>query len=327
MRRFGKWLGRAILGLILLGIALWLFGPREDVTLDFRFDPAVFGADIDGYFADREARFDNITPGAQKRIRWVGNSGTKTTLALVYLHGFSASAPEMRPVPDLLADALDANLVYTRLQGHGRDGNAMAGGTVRGWARDVAEAIHAGRAVGDKVVIISSSTGGTLAAAAALHPELMRDVSGIIFVSPNFGLNTPLEPALTWPAARAWLPRLAGQERRWEPANEAQATYWTYAYPSVAVLPMAALVKEVSSRDFSVVDVPALFWFSKDDRVVRAPATEHIARKWGGPVEAVMPNLTAADDPYAHNVVGEILSPNQTEPAFAAMLDWIERKQ
>ena len=137
-----------------------------------------------------------------------------------------------------LADQLGANLVYTRLAGHGRSGAAMTEGNVAAWAGDTAEAIRAAQTVGDEVVILSVSTGGTLAAAAAHVPDIMAQVKGIVFISPNFGLNSPLEPVLTWPAARYWLPLVAGETRSWTPANDDQATYWTTSYPTVALLPM-----------------------------------------------------------------------------------------
>ena len=44
----------------------------------------------------------------------------------------------------------------------------MAEATASGWMQDMAEGLAAARAVGDKVMVISTSTGGTLAAAAAL---------------------------------------------------------------------------------------------------------------------------------------------------------------
>lgn len=324
MRTFGKWLGRVLLALILLVGALWIFGPREDATFDFTFDPAAFGEDLDAYFADAEARFDDLRPGVEKRVLWAEGAGQVTPLSLVYLHGFSASSGEMQPVPRLLAQSLGANLVYTRLQGHGRTGPAMAEATVAGWTRDTAEAISAARAVGEQVIVISLSTGGTLAAAAALEPGMMTDVKGLIFVAPNFAVNSPLAPLLTWPAARYWLPLLAGENRSWEPRNDAQALYWTSTYPNVAVLPMAALVQKVTAQDFSAVQVPALFWYAEADKVVRAEATSAIAARWGGPVQTGAPDLTPADDVSAHNIVGEILSPNQTEPALSVMLPWIE---
>ena len=328
MRTFRKWLGRVLLLLVILGAGLWAFGPRENVAFDFNFDPTAFGGDLDAYFASQEGRFDDITPGTKKRVLWAGTPGERTPISLVYLHGFSASAPEMRPVHEMLAQSLGANLVFTRLTGHGRGSAAMTIGNAETWSRDTAEAIRAAQAIGDEVIVLSLSTGGTLAAAAALDPDLMASVKGIVFISPNLGINNALEPLFTWPAARYWLPVLAGRTRSWEPANEDQGTYWTSSYPSVSILPMAAMVKDVAGFDYTVVTTPALFYFSPNDKVVRPEETARVAAQWGQAsqgdlAQIYQPDLTPDDDEYAHNVVGDILSPNQTEPALNVMLNWI----
>lgn len=115
-------------------IALWLFGPREKVDLTADFDPRKFGEGVQVYFESVESGFDDITPGVEKRVIWQdGFKEQRTPVSILYVHGFSATSEEIRPVPDRLADALGANLVYTRLTGHGRGGDAMAEATVNDW--------------------------------------------------------------------------------------------------------------------------------------------------------------------------------------------------
>jgi alpha-beta hydrolase superfamily lysophospholipase len=322
MRVFGKWLGRVLLALVLAVGALWAFGPYEKADLAASFDADAFGGDLDAYFAASEARVPGITPGTEKRVVWAGAPGVRTDLALVYIHGFSATSEEIRPVPDRVAADLGANLVFTRLAGHGLPGDALAEATVADWMADTAEAIAAGRAAGHRVVLVTTSTGGTLAAAAAQDAALMRDVAGIVFVSPNFGLNTPFAPLLTWPAARHWLPLIAGDTRAWEVRNDVQARFWTTEYPSVAVVPMAALTRAVSRLDHGRATVPALFLFSPDDRVVRADLTEDVAAAWGGPVTILRVTPGPEDDPTAHVIAGDIFSPGLTDEVTAAILGW-----
>jgi len=310
-------------GLLSLGVLLWLFGPYEDAELRTEFDPIKLDVGVDAYFETSEVAFDDITPGVQKQVIWADAPETKTAWSVLYLHGFSATAQEIRPVPDQVADALGANLILTRLAGHGRSGDAMAQGSVAAWMRDVAEGLAVARKTGDRVLIISTSTGGTLAAAAALDDTLMQDVAGIVMISPNFGVNSPLAPLLTWPAARHWLPVLAGDRRSFEPLNADQATYWTTEYPSVAAMPMGALIKAVNALDLSEATVPALFWFSLEDKVVRPELTLEVAAAWGGPTRVVHPELGPDDDPYAHVIAGDILSPSQNAATVEGILDWI----
>jgi alpha-beta hydrolase superfamily lysophospholipase len=324
MRAFGKFLGRVLLTIAAVGVFMWIFGPRELVDLTPSFDSAQMGADLDAYFEGVESAYPDITPGAQKRVVWAGEPGARREWAVVYIHGFSATSEEIRPVPDRIAKALGANIVFTRLTGHGRSGDAMAEGSAEAWMNDVAEALEAGRRVGDKLLVISTSTGGTLMAAAAQNPQMMQGVVGSIFVSPNFGLNNPAAPLLTWPAARYWLPVIAGQRRSFEVRNEAHGKFWTTEYPSVAIFPMAALVKEVVALDHGKGTVPALFWYSREDKVVRPEASDAIKNAWGGPVAVVHPTLSDQDDPYAHVLAGSVMSPNQTEAAVQGMLTWVK---
>lgn len=305
-------------------VLLWIFGPYEPVELHAAFNPARFSEDVPAYFAAREAALPDIRPGTEKRVIWAGAPGEKTGVVVVYLHGFSASSEEIRPVPDRIAQALGANLVYTRLAGHGRTGPAMAEPAIADWTRDTAEALAAARMLGEQVVIVATSTGATLAVAAAMDPVMSQDVVAMVLVSPNFGINSAAAPLLTFPAARHWLPLIAGRTRDTRPDSAEEARFWTTSYPSVALMPMAALVQEVRGLDVSRIPIPALFWFSPEDRVVRPDLTQDIARRWGGPVAVRLVTMGPGDDPNAHVVAGAIKSPGQTDLAVTEMTAWLK---
>ncbi|MCA0870004.1 alpha/beta hydrolase [Seohaeicola saemankumensis] len=324
MRGFGKFLGRLLLVLAVVAAGLWWFGPYEKVDLRADFEPRKFGEGVQVYFESIESGQDTITPGTEKRVVWQeGFKERRTPVSILYIHGFSATSEEIRPVPDRIADALGANLVYTRLQGHGQSGAALAEASAPAWMHDTAEGLAAARAVGERVVVIATSTGGTLAAAAALDPAMSDKVAAMILVSPNFGINDSSAGLLTWPAARYWVPLVAGQVRSTNPASEAQATYWTTTYPLRALMPMAALVKAVAALDFGATAVPALFWFSDDDAVVRPDITRKIAARWGGPSVMEVVTMGEGDDPSSHVVTGDIMSPGQTDLAVERMLAWL----
>ncbi len=318
-------IGRLCLALVAVGALIYWFGPREDVDLHPRFEPRKFGEGVQVYFESVESAFDDIVPGVEKRVIWQdGFKERRTPVSILYLHGFSATSEEIRPVPDRVADALGANLVYTRLQGHGRRGEAMAEGTASGWMQDVAEGLAAARAVGDQVVVISTSTGGTLAAAAAMDDDLSRDLAGIVFISPNFGVNTPGAwiPGLAW--ARDWLPVLMGENRDVSGPDPEKNRYWSAIYPWEAVVPMTVLVDAVFALDFSGAKVPALFWFSDDDQVVRPDRTHKVAEVWGAPAVVELVTMGPDDDPSSHVVAGRLMSPGQTEATVEGILAWLE---
>lgn len=324
MKRFGKWLGGLLIGLLGLGSLAYFIGPYEPVETDVSFDPRRFGEGVGVYFESVESAYDDITEGVQKRVIWAGERETRTPVSVLFVHGFSATSEEIRPVPDRVAEALGANLVFTRLTGHGRPGAALAEASVRDWMEDLAEGLAAARAVGEEVIVMSVSTGGTLAALSALDAEMSAQVKGYVFISPNFGINDPMAPLLTMPGARHVLPLVAGAERSWEPVSERQERYWTTRYPTVAVFPMAALVKHAVARDYSGVTAPAFFHFSDKDLVVKPDVTREIAGRWGGPV-TLAPLREEHDVSASHHVIaGDITAPEHTDRAVTLILSWIE---
>ena len=151
-------MGRLLLVIVVLGVGLWLFGPYEPAELAVDFDEDQLSAGADAYFAAQEARFDDITPGVQKQVIWASKGGSETRWSILYVHGFSATSQEIRPVPDEVAVALGANLVFTRLAGHGRPGAALADVTVNDWMRDVAEGLAIAREAGEQVLVISAGS-------------------------------------------------------------------------------------------------------------------------------------------------------------------------
>lgn len=323
MDRLWRRVGQGLAALAVLLALAFAFGPREPLDLAPGFDAATPGDDLDAWLAASEAAAGAVPPAMQKRIYWAGPKGARTDWTVVYLHGFSASSEEIRPVPDLVAQGLGANLYYTRLAGHGLGPAAMAGPTAHDWMNDVAEALAIGRRLGERVLVIATSTGGTLAAEAALQPDLAQDMDAIVFVSPNFGLNSPFAGVPTWPFARRWLPLILGRQRCLDPLNELHARFWTLCYPTEAILPMAALTADAAAADYRGVTLPALFLFSRRDRVVAPEATEVVAARWGGAATVEAVTLAPGDDPWSHIIAGDILSPSRTRATADRILGWV----
>lgn len=327
MDRVVRLLRRLVVVLVVLAGLTWAFGPVEPVNLVPRFDAASLPADLDAYLAATERMMGAVTPGAEKRIVWAGRPGQQTDLALVYLHGFSATSEEIRPVPDRVAAELGANLYFTRLAGHGLPGDRLAGPSVQDWIDDVAEALAIGQRIGRKVVILSTSTGGTLAAEAAINPALSGKIAGIVFISPNFGLNSLAATILTWPGVRYWGPLVAGRERCFTPQNDRNKRFWTMCYPTTALFPMAALAVHARAADYRQVTIPALFIYSREDKVVSPGDTEAVVAGWGdGSSATAVLKVGPRDDRYSHVIAGDILSPSMTPSVSRDIAAWIRGK-
>ena len=314
----------AALVLIVVALAIvYALGPRLDRDTTVTFDPAALGDDPAAYLAAQEAKVAGIRDGLQKEIVWADPAArAKTPVSVVYIHGFSASKGEVRPLPDNVAKALGANLYYTRLAGHGQDGPAMGTATLKTWMNDVAEALAIGRAIGDKVVVMATSTGGSLTAVALARPELSANVAATILVSPNFRVQASGAWLLTGPWGLQIAELIGGKERGFAPPNDTIAKLWTTRYPMAATLPMAAAVDAAGKVDAAAVKTPALFVFSEGDQVVDPQATKAVAARWGGPHEIV--TVTGAEDPSSHVIAGDAYSPSQTAPLTEKILQWLK---
>ena len=311
-----------ILCLLVLGLVYW--APREPADLSLAA-PKPIGDDLDHYLQDAESAYSDIKPSLEKRIIWANDAKEKTLLSVVYLHGFSAASEEIRPVPDLVSNALGSNLFFTRLKGDGRGARAVAEGTVAGGMADWQEASVVGECLGERVLLISTSTGGTLAAVAALNPKLSQKLAGSVFVSPNFGILDFCARFLTWPLARYWLPVFAGKTRRFDARSAAHAATCSLVYPSVAVLPVGALVKQVMQLDFARAKIPSLFFYSSKDQVVQADKILQVMHAWGGQSTGQEIHLGQQDDESFHVLAGHVLSPSQTKPVADIILNWAQR--
>ena len=127
MRRLGKIFLAILAFLAVLTAAVWLSAPRAHWP-DLAALPAPTpGDDLVAWLHARESVFDDIVPGTEKAINWAATPGERTELAVIYIHGFSASRREISPVPEAIAAALEANYFGTRLAGHGRSGGAVPG--------------------------------------------------------------------------------------------------------------------------------------------------------------------------------------------------------
>ncbi len=317
-----------IVALLFIALLVMAFGPREPIDETITFDPNDIGKDLDAYLLKNEALINNLKPGAEKEVIWFNpKKKHKTKLAIVYLHGFAASKEEIRPLPDIVAKALGANLYYSRSNGHGRDGAAMAEPSANDWFNDTAEALAIGRRLGEQVLIICTSTGGTLASWAATKPSLMDSVAGIVFISPNFAIKGATSVLLTLGGARSWIPPLFGKQKIGNPTNAGHAKWWTTTYPIVAVLPLGALVKFIQRLSFNKTETPALFVFHINDSVVRPLAIREIALEWGKDTRATSQiiEVRKSRDVDKHVIAGRIFSPNNTKPLANKIISWIEK--
>jgi len=106
--------------------------------------------------------------------------------------------------------------------------------------------------------------------------------------------------------------------------NAEHGKYWTTTYPTAAVMPLAAVTKAAREADYARVTTPVLVFLSDNDTVVKPEASRSVMAGWPG-AEIVALEMGEGDDPDAHVIAGNIMSPGQTDIVVEKLLDWLEQ--
>lgn len=308
----------AIMGSLLA--VLVIAGRRKPV--DTQLLERKFSAHLDQYLAESEAVYPDIIPETEKKVFWADSAGQQTEYSIVYLHGFSATRQETAPLTNIVAQKLGANLFYTRLKGHGRPGDAMGEATANDWLNDADEAMEIGRRIGKKVIVVGTSTGGTLATWLATRDDV-QDLEAVVLISPNYWVRAAGAGAMLWPWGKQILHLVQGASYEWEPFNELHKKYWTNKYPSVALVEMMRLLDYVNGQDFGEIKTPALFIYSPDDMVVDPNEVVAAYEQFGSETK-VIKKILEPGDPNKHVLAGDALSPGNTDELAAMILSFVE---
>lgn len=219
-------------------------------------DPKKLKSHIDAF----EKLEGPIKPDNQARIIWQNPEKPKRTrYALIYLHGFSASQGEGDPVHHSLARNTNSNLYLHRLTGHGLvNRQAIQPFDEEVWLQSVRHALAIGQKIGKKIILLGSSTGGTLALyLASRYPEL---IDGLLLYSPLIGFANErvqmLEGTYINKVARTLLRKLSLEKRRL-PNDSLYDKYWYPSYRFDEVLALVRLIKTLmNSATFKKINQP-----------------------------------------------------------------------
>jgi esterase/lipase len=278
--------------------------------------------ELDNWLAQSEAKVLGLKPGTAKGIVWAHADKQATEWAVVYVHGFSASRLETAPVADNLAKALGANVFYTRLTGHGLPGEAMGEATAQDWMADTLEAVRIGKTLGRKVLLISCSTGSTLATWLATSPDAAM-VDAHVFISPNFGLKNKASELVNGHWGHKIAYAVTGPKVISKSDNPRDAEGWTQSYPTNALFPMLALVKKVRDSDLGNFKTPVLVLYSEKDETVDPTETKEAVARFGS-VQKILTPVDFSQSKGQHVLAGDIRDPQAVTPMVETILKWVK---
>jgi len=280
-----KWIGI----ILLVGIIVYFLGPEPSTP---KYEPGLPSvpselSQLEKYISDREA-LHKLKPENEARIIWFNNSlKEKTEYAVVYIHGFSASQEEGDPVHTEFARKFGCNLFLSRLADHGIDTTEplLTVTPDRLW-NSAKEAYAVGKQLGKKIILMSTSTGGTLALKlAAEYP----DIAGLILLSPNIAINDPN----AWLLNNHWGLQIArlikGKYNHARDTSAVYAKYWYPKYRMEGVVQLEELIEtSMKEATFQKIKQPTLllYYFKDDDHqdaVVKVSAMKRMFRELGTP--------------------------------------------
>lgn len=255
-------------------------------------------------------------PGHTKEVTWASGKGLKTPWAFAYLHGFSASRRELSPTLENVAKSLGANVFWSRLTAHGFDGEAFQTLSPDDLFRDSEEAYQVLQRIGQRKVLVGTSTGATLAVAQALwHPDL----SAVILISPNFGAAHKAAWLAGGPIGTSLGHLILGDYYQWQPRSELQAQFWNTKYRVEGLTALMDMVNAVRRMPVRNLKVPCLVLLTENDLVIDTQkALQFFSKAPGGICQL---KWIKAED---HVLAGDILSPSSTAVVVEEILRFLK---
>jgi esterase/lipase len=306
---------------IILLITAYFLGPSPDkpkwdkADIKVPTDPT----ELENYITARE-RKHNLKPDNEARIIWADSSKQKTKYSVVYLHGFSASQKEGDPIHWKFAKEFGCNLYLARLADHGVDTTEqLLYFTADRWWQSSKEALAIGKAIGDNVILMSTSTGGTMAI--MLASEYPDDVYAMINMSPNIAVNDPSAWLLNNPWGLQLARKVIGSDYQNILYDSARQIYWNGKYRLESLVQLEELLEDKMNKStFEKVKCPSLtlYYFKNEqeqDPTVKVSAMLEMNKQLGTPdlLKAAVPIPNAGFHVIGSYLVSKDLETVQAE--------------
>jgi glycerophosphoryl diester phosphodiesterase/pimeloyl-ACP methyl ester carboxylesterase len=232
---------------------------------------------IENAIKTAEQNLESLKPDNDARIIWAKDFKEKqSAIAFVYLHGFGASNREGQPIMSMLSKAYNANVYLSRLKEHGlsRDDN-FKNLTPENYIASAKEALEIGKLIGKKVILVSTSTGGTLSLKLASEDP---SIAGLIMYSPFIDLKNPSFASILTPKGKAAIIKMNGGEITKQSRPEEEQKYWSNSYHIDGYEALIKMLKSTMTvQTFEKIKIPVFVGYyykneKEQDETVSVPA-------------------------------------------------------
>ncbi len=289
-----KLLKKIFLGLFataMILLVIYMLGPKvktQELTIAYPEIP-MDAQGLEQYLSTREDSVKGLKPGNEAYILWADSvTKQKTPYSIVYIHGFGASPMEGDPVHRFLAAHFGANLFVTRLPEHGISRtNGMEYMTAQDLANAAGEAYQIGKSLGDKVIVVGTSMGGSLG---LLLASQQPDLHALVLYSPAIRDEARLlegffKPWTLWVMKKTLLDNgVMIQQREGEKKAYWSEEYHANGYESLAIV----MYGEMNKETFAQVKQPVFmgYYFKNEkekDMVVSVAKMQEMFSQLGTP--------------------------------------------
>lgn len=236
--------------------------------ITYTYTPKKLPATFDEYYQMKlkESKEKGARPHNEEKLLKFAD---KTKIAMLYIHGYGASRGEGEYVIDTIAKKLKYNTYYLRLPGHGTNMDDHKNTEYYQILDTAIEAAHMTKLLGNKLVIIGTSMGGTITTyIAAEHPDIP---DAVILVSPFYRFANPVGNALFFrPFFKTVLLFTTYRERHdpYDDPNDNWTMYWygkNYWASLHSLLDLGEFIANDST--YKKVSCPVLLlYYYKDDK-------------------------------------------------------------
>lgn len=274
-------------------LVLFLVGPKaEKPSVDGFVAPieqTLSLSELELQIITAEAKVEYLKPDNESRILWANpDSLYKTEYVLLYLHGFSASPKEGYPINYDFGKHYGINTYIPRLYGHGLDSpDNLLDMTPDKLINSAKKALTVARQLGDKIIIMSTSTGGTLSLLlAADNPDIFAQ----ILFAPNIQIKDDNSKILTYPWGLNLGKMIAGETVVYDDDAETQK-YWQSSYRIEGVVYLQSLVENTMTESiFEKVTQPLFLGYyykneTENDPTVKVSAMLEMFEQISTPTE------------------------------------------